>query len=914
MIIYFPDQTSIDIQIDDSSYHYQEIMGDNSVTLNFDLAEYIEIPLNAAILIDNEYYQLLVNPKVEKIHERSFHITAVFSHITHLLTHYTMRECRYDDDTHTWDRSYSQSLKFSLTATPLEHLKMVVDNVNYRLGDETWRIGTCITDTEKVVTYDYNTCYEALGLIAETFGTEFEVIFIEGKYTVNLRIVEYNKDNPINLSYGQNNGLVSITRSNYNDAMPISTVNVQSSNRNIDYTTYGHKNLVMPDNLGFVFDGRIFMFRGSSDKFKYDEQTKKWQLTEESIGDFEYFTTSEDGTSLSLTNSNYQPNPIGVEETISLEDIYPSYICTITDVQTNKAVDITEQVKEIEGGIVITISDAPNENITEAFVVPREGLGYLCFTMPPFPSQYPYSSQVIVITGYYKNGGIETKGSGFQAFDKFNHAETWTFFTSILEVDDNGYIFFFNDVNNTDNALVCGLKFMRVDNSEDSQTLYDIVDSNIPNALNYETCKIAGVTPTIVFQTGMLAGREFDWSAYLHESRKFLLINKEEDGIIMPEPTKYYPQIGDKFVVYGVSMPTSYIVDNGRPYNKTWGASYDLLYNAAKYLFNNKAGKQTYEATIDSLWLKRNYESLSNRIRLGSNVLLTDTDLVGENSFLTLRIKSIKKYINNPRALELELGEIIAIKDTSTSHSVQQLATAISSTETKVENLSINLKVQADWNQTDATKDDYIKNKPTIPSPINLSALEKVSNKVTSVTADSTDEQYPTAKLLYDSLQALANEYAAIHHTHTIADVIDLTTKLAEKAATTDLAAVAFSGDYDDLSNKPTIQAVPTNVSVFTNDAGYLAAIADATTISGTMVSGHNYILSAAVSAINITSFVDGYLESNLVFTVGSASFSLSLPSGTKVAGTKPTWENGAQYIMSAWHSIVVFAKLSNYA
>ena len=31
-----------------------------------------------------------------------------------------------------------------------------------------------------------------------------------------------------------------------------------------------------------------------------------------------------------------------------------------------------------------------------------------------------------------------------------------------------------------------------------------------------------------------------------------------------------------------------------------------------------------------------------------------------------------------------------------------------------------------------------------------------------------------------------------------------------------------FSGDYNDLSNKPTIPTVPTNVSAFTNDAGYI--------------------------------------------------------------------------------------------
>lgn len=37
-----------------------------------------------------------------------------------------------------------------------------------------------------------------------------------------------------------------------------------------------------------------------------------------------------------------------------------------------------------------------------------------------------------------------------------------------------------------------------------------------------------------------------------------------------------------------------------------------------------------------------------------------------------------------------------------------------------------------------------------------------------------------------------------------------------------DLSSVATSGSYNDLSNKPTIPTVPTNVSAFTNDAGYL--------------------------------------------------------------------------------------------
>lgn len=38
----------------------------------------------------------------------------------------------------------------------------------------------------------------------------------------------------------------------------------------------------------------------------------------------------------------------------------------------------------------------------------------------------------------------------------------------------------------------------------------------------------------------------------------------------------------------------------------------------------------------------------------------------------------------------------------------------------------------------------------------------------------------------------------------------------------TGLASVATSGSYSDLSNKPTIPVMPTNVSAFINDAGYL--------------------------------------------------------------------------------------------
>ncbi len=46
----------------------------------------------------------------------------------------------------------------------------------------------------------------------------------------------------------------------------------------------------------------------------------------------------------------------------------------------------------------------------------------------------------------------------------------------------------------------------------------------------------------------------------------------------------------------------------------------------------------------------------------------------------------------------------------------------------------------------------------------------------------------------------------------------------------TGLSTVATSGSYNDLSNKPSIPTVPTNVSAFTNDVGYITGLFDNTT------------------------------------------------------------------------------------
>lgn len=82
---------------------------------------------------------------------------------------------------------------------------------------------------------------------------------------------------------------------------------------------------------------------------------------------------------------------------------------------------------------------------------------------------------------------------------------------------------------------------------------------------------------------------------------------------------------------------------------------------------------------------------------------------------------------------------------------------------------------------------------------------------------------------------ATSGSYTDLSNTPTIpTDTSDLTNgagyittaALANYVQTSDLATVATTGDYDDLINKPTIPVVPTNVSSFTNDAGYITSAA----------------------------------------------------------------------------------------
>lgn len=86
------------------------------------------------------------------------------------------------------------------------------------------------------------------------------------------------------------------------------------------------------------------------------------------------------------------------------------------------------------------------------------------------------------------------------------------------------------------------------------------------------------------------------------------------------------------------------------------------------------------------------------------------------------------------------------------------------------------------------------------------------------------------------------------------------------------LATVATSGSYNDLKDKPTIPTVPSNVSAFTNDAGYLTQHQD---ISGKADK-------VTVVDVSSTGNVSQALAPNTFYRFGSIdSLALTLTAGT---------------------------------
>lgn len=488
MIIYNNKNIKVlDVTVDDNSYRYRVIKGDHNLTLHYSLAEHVEIPVGSYCIYQGERYTLERPEAFKMKHSRNFEYTV------------TLESNQAKAKIWKFRNPVDGRLKFSLTAKPIEHLQMFVDNMNRR--DTGWEVGECIDGTEKLISYNHVYCWDALGMMATEFNTEFEFV---GK-TVHLRKVEYNKNNPLPLSYGRGNGFKpGVGRSNYGDTPPIEILYVQGGTDNIDPSKYKSSELLLPAGQSIRYDG--VYFEGDPNFNPANARTYV-------VDDLGYSIRRSDKELSSLA-----------EDSLDCSDIYPKRIGKVTSV--------------------------------------------------------------------------------------------------VVEDADNNF--------------------------------YDIVDNTIPNTLNYEECLIEGETMTIVFQSGMLAGRKFEVKYYHNAekgkaARRFEIVPAEIDGQTMPNAT-FAPQTTDTYVVFKCRMPDAYVRDDE---TKT-GASWDMFRTAVRYLFDNEEQKFSFTGELDGIWSKKDWINISGKIRLGGYIQFSDEHF--QKDGVLVRITGIKDYINKPHSPEIELS------------------------------------------------------------------------------------------------------------------------------------------------------------------------------------------------------------------------------------------------------------------
>lgn len=242
MILHF-NNTTLEVQPNDSSYRYRSLMAKPQLVLKFSLPRYVEIPVGAYCEYMGETYYLNAPQNIKKQGTRNIEYTLNMGTLQDNMALYKMRN------------SVDHRLKWSMCAKPHEFIAEIIANLNERDGAGVWSIGTCIDANEKTIEFNHTNIDSALSQVAETFETEWEIVGT----TIHLHKVEYYKSDPLPLSYGKGNGFMpGVGRTTPSNELPIKRLYVQGGDRNIDRSEYGSPELLLPKSQSLGYDGTHF--------------------------------------------------------------------------------------------------------------------------------------------------------------------------------------------------------------------------------------------------------------------------------------------------------------------------------------------------------------------------------------------------------------------------------------------------------------------------------------------------------------------------------------------------------------------------------------------------------------------------------------------------------------------------------
>lgn len=160
--------------------------------------------------------------------------------------------------------------------------------------------------------------------------------------------------------------------------------------------------------------------------------------------------------------------------------------------------------------------------------------------------------------------------------------------------------------------------------------------------LDYSKLRIEGEQMQVVFQTGNLAGRDFD-ANYYPSTGRIAIVPKEEDDTTLPNDT-LCPKVGDQYIVTGIKLPEEYIKEAQRK----------LTDEALRHLVKLQRQRYSYKAEIDPVYLHTNHDKIAPQLTVGRYVHLTDPHIAVGDPYI--RIVGKRTYLDRPYQPEIELS------------------------------------------------------------------------------------------------------------------------------------------------------------------------------------------------------------------------------------------------------------------
>ena len=267
----------IELNVSDESFSYEAIQDERTLTLYFSSDDFIEIPVGSYCDFEGRRFTLEKEENFKKEGEEYYEYTLVLNSPGFKASLWKVKN------------PIDGRIKFPYTATPREHLQLIVDCLNQH--DNGWTVGECLESEEKTVNYNHTYIIDGIISIADVFKTEYE---IDNK-KISLRKVEYNKSTPLVLSYKR--GLKPGVSREVGD-IPPEVILIEGTERNIDFSKYGSKTLLLPKNQTLEYEGQLFK-------------------------------TDETGTCVMRSD---KPLTHGKEDSLDCSEIYPSRVGTVSSV------------------------------------------------------------------------------------------------------------------------------------------------------------------------------------------------------------------------------------------------------------------------------------------------------------------------------------------------------------------------------------------------------------------------------------------------------------------------------------------------------------------------------------------------------------------------------------------------------